>query len=115
MEDQRHQERRTETARSERHRAQISRDTESPGKIPQQCTWRTEAMRIDTAELAMAENKAPAETGMGSQRRSHKREEILSRNMRSKEPELGTELKSEEGSLHHLRGEQSKALWSQRR
>ena len=63
-------------------------------------------MRIDTAELAMAENKAPAETGMGSQRRSHKREEILSRNMRSKEPELGTELKSEEGSLHHLRGEQ---------
>lgn len=69
------------------------------GEIPQQSTWRTEAMRIVTAELAMAENKARTEsqkTGMASQRRSGEREEILFLKMRSKEPEIRTVIMLEE-------------------
>ena len=58
----------------------------------------TEAMRIVTAELAMAENKAHTEsqkTGMASQR-SGEREEILFLKMRSKEAEIRTVIMLEE-------------------
>lgn len=85
-------------------REQGLKDTElraqmQTGEIPQQSTWRTEAMRIVTAELAMAENKARTEsqkTGMASQRRSGEREEILFLKMRSKEPEIRTVIMLEE-------------------
>lgn len=56
-------------------------------------------MKIVTAELAMAENKARTEsqkTGMVSQRRSGEREEILFLKMRSKEPEIRTVITLEE-------------------